>query len=191
MLPRPRLFHLTVPPPRNPVQFGPQRPDNKFTIELRMLFELRRTIDLATTLDEAWGFFSDPRNLTRITPPALGLRITTPPSARMYPGEIIAYTVTPLLGIPMVWVTEITHVEEPHRFVDEQRHGPYKMWHHQHLFEEIAGGVRAVDLVHYILPGGPLGGILNRLVVAPQLDEIFAYRAEVLTRHFGPVNQSV
>ena len=139
---------------------------------------------LPVTLAEAWDFFSDPRNLARITPPSLGFEVTGAPAERMYAGMIVTYRVRPLFGVPVSWVTEITHVDEPHRFVDEQRFGPYRFWHHQHLFREIEGGVETRDLVHYALPPG--GFAAGPLLVAPRLREIFAHRREVLERTFGP-----
>ncbi|HYH80328.1 MAG TPA: SRPBCC family protein [Longimicrobium sp.] len=138
---------------------------------------------LPVSIAEAWDFFSDARNLAVITPPSLGFEVTGPLPERMYAGMIITYRVRPLLGLPVRWVTEITHVDEPHRFVDEQRFGPYRFWHHQHLFREIPGGVEATDIVHYALPPG--GGAVRRALVAPRLAEIFTYRKAVLERTFG------
>lgn len=108
----------------------------------------------------------------------------------MYPGLIIRYRIRPFLGIPIEWVTEITHVVEPRLFVDEQRFGPYRFWHHQHLFRETAGGVEMVDLVHYALPFGPLGRVVNHLLTVAQLEGIFAYRRGVLERTFGTIPPS-
>jgi len=138
---------------------------------------------LPISIQEAWDFFSDPHNLARITPGWMGFEVTSPPQERMYAGMIITYRVRPLLNVPMRWVTEITHVDEPHRFVDEQRFGPYRFWHHQHHFREIAGGVEAVDIVHYALPPG--GVAVRRALVAPRLREIFTHRRQVLERTFG------
>ena len=138
-------------------------------------------------LAEAWEFFSDPRNLERITPPSLGIEITSDLPPRMHPGMIVCYTVRPLLGIPVRWVTEITHVREPHLFVDEQRFGPYRFWHHQHHFREVEGGVETSDLVHYALPLGPLGRLLGGGIVRRQLGEIFAFRKRFLEETFGRV----
>ena len=138
---------------------------------------------LPVSIGAAWDFFADAGNLARITPPSLGLQVTSAPGERMYAGMIITYRLRPLLGVSMRWVTEITHVDEPHRFVDEQRFGPYRFWHHQHLFREIDGGVEARDVVHYALPPG--GGAVRRMLVAPRLREIFAYRRGVLERTFG------
>jgi len=120
----------------------------------------------------------------------MGFRITSPVAEAMYPGQIITYTVTPfslLPFIPMTWVTEITHVKAPHYFVDEQRYGPYKMWHHQHHFKEVEGGVLVEDIVDYIMPGGPLGVIPHELLVKHELQRIFDYRTTALERLFpGP-----
>ena len=139
---------------------------------------------LPVPLERAWEFFSHAGNLEKITPPSLGFQVTSPLPERMYAGMIITYRVRPLFGVPVSWVTEITHVDEPHLFVDEQRFGPYRFWHHQHLFRAIDGGVEARDIVHYALPPG--GGAVRKWVVAPRLDEIFGYRRRVLEETFGP-----
>jgi ligand-binding SRPBCC domain-containing protein len=146
------------------------------------LFEARQ--NLPVSIATAWAFFADAGNLARITPPSLGFEVTSAPQERMYAGMIITYRVRPLFGVPVTWVTEITHVDEPRLFVDEQRFGPYRFWHHQHRFREIEGGVEARDMVHYALPPG--GFAAARLLVAPRLREIFAYRRGVLERTFGP-----
>jgi len=134
-------------------------------------------------MEEAWSFFSDPRNLARITPPSLGFQVTSPLPDKVYAGLIITYKVRPLFGVAVNWVTEITHVDEPNRFVDEQRFGPYRFWHHQHLFRAVEGGVEMTDIVHYALPPG--GGLARGLLVAPRLKEIFDYRRQVLERTYG------
>jgi len=147
------------------------------------LHVLEREIRLPVTIGRAWAFFSDARNLARITPPEMGFEVTSPLPERMYAGMIITYRVRPLLGVPVTWVTEITHVDEPRLFVDEQRFGPYRFWHHQHLFREIPGGVEVRDIVHYALPPG--AGPARALLVAPRLDAIFEYRRRVLEEAFG------
>jgi ligand-binding SRPBCC domain-containing protein len=149
------------------------------------LHQLRVTHRLPLTLDEAWGFFSDPRNLAVITPKSMGFSIKTPLPPRMYPGLIIAYTVKPLGPVPLPWVTEITHVREREFFVDEQRSGPYRMWHHEHRFAALPGGVEMTDIVSYALPLGPLGDVVDRLVVADRVRGIFRYREQVLDERFG------
>ena len=149
------------------------------------IYSLERTIKLKMTMAESWDFFSNPNNLSLITPPSLNLNITSDLPDKMYTGMIITYTVAPMLNIPMTWVTEITHVEEPNFFIDEQRFGPYKFWHHQHRFKEIEDGVEATDLVHYALPLDPLGRIANSLIVTKQLNEIFDFRSDYLENRFG------
>lgn len=147
------------------------------------LHVLERTQRLPMALDEAWEFFTDPRNLAVITPPEMGFEVRSALPERVYAGMIITYRVRPLLGVPVTWVTEITHVREHEYFVDEQRFGPYRFWHHQHLFRPVAGGVEARDIVHYALPPG--GGVARRWLVAPKLEQIFDYRRKVLQDRFG------
>ena len=134
---------------------------------------------------EAWAFFSNPRNLPRITPPWLSFEVLSDPPDRMYPGLLIEYRVRPLWGIPLRWLTEITHVVEPCLFVDEPRLGPYRFWHHQHRFRAAGGGVEMEDEVHYLLPGGPAGRVAHALLVRRRLEEIFRYRRAAVERIFG------
>jgi ligand-binding SRPBCC domain-containing protein len=103
----------------------------------------------------------------------------------MYPGQVIEYTVKPVLGIPLYWMTEITHVKEGEYFIDEQRYGPYSLWHHQHHFKEISGGVEMTDIVHYKVPFWFLGDIANTLFVKQQLKKIFDYRFKAINNRFG------
>jgi ligand-binding SRPBCC domain-containing protein len=140
---------------------------------------------LAVGLEEAWAFFSDPRNLAVITPPWLDFRILSPLPPRMHPGMIVEYTVRPFGGVPVRWVTEITHVVEPVLFVDEQRFGPYRFWHHQHHFRPCDGGVEMEDVVHYALPGRLAGRALAGALVRRRVAAIFAYRRRVLAERFG------
>ena len=146
---------------------------------------------LPISLDRAWDFFSDPRNLSRITPRWLGLTITSDPPSRIYPGLIIAYDITPLLGIKTRWLTEITQAQEPIRFVDEQRLGPYRFWHHQHRFRAVEGGVEVSDEVHYALPWDPISRPANALFVRRNLMRIFLYREHVLTEIFDEVKAAL
>jgi ligand-binding SRPBCC domain-containing protein len=148
------------------------------------LYSLRTRLSLPLSLQEAWDFFSDPRNLQVITPPALGFRITSELPERMHAGLIITYTVTPVARIPVTWVTEITHLEERRFFVDEQRFGPYRFWHHQHHFREVPGGVEVTDLVNYA-PPTPAARIIDRLLVGPKVKQIFEFRSQVLRERFG------
>lgn len=138
-----------------------------------------------TDLQTCWDFFSSPANLKRITPSYMGFDVKTEVPAQMYEGLIIAYTVKPLLGIPVEWVTEITHVKDKSFFVDEQRKGPYTMWHHEHHFKEVDGGVEMTDIVSYIIPLGFLGKLVQPFLVKPKLEEIFAYRFKIVEEVFG------
>jgi ligand-binding SRPBCC domain-containing protein len=135
--------------------------------------------------DEAWDFFSDPRNLAVITPPEMGFVIQGDLPARVHPGLIIEYRVRPMLNIPVTWVTEITHLVEGQLFVDEQRFGPYRFWHHQHHFRAIEGGVEMRDIVHYDVGFGPIGNLANIAVVRSRIQGIFDFRQRVLEQRFG------
>jgi ligand-binding SRPBCC domain-containing protein len=133
-------------------------------------------------LEECWRFFSDPRNLSKITPPDMGFTVLSELPVAIRPGLMIRYRVAPLLGIPMSWLTEITHVHAPNYFVDEQRVGPYNVWHHEHFFRAVDGDQTEVhDLVHYVPPLGPLGAVLNRYLIRPQLERIFDFRQQALS----------
>ena len=137
---------------------------------------------IRATMAEAWSFFSNPRNLAKITPPELGFEMLTPDlPPQVYAGMMIAYRVRPLLGIPMTWLSEITLVEEGVRFIDEQRVGPYAMWHHEHLFHDLGDGrVEMEDKATYVLPFTPLGDLAHGLLVKPQLAKIFAHREKAV-----------
>jgi ligand-binding SRPBCC domain-containing protein len=138
------------------------------------------------SLDKVWTFFSDARNLRVVTPPHLNLEVTNEVYGdSLYAGQVMTYKVKPLLGIPLAWMTEITHVQERNYFVDEQRKGPYKLWHHQHHFKAIEGGVEMTDLVHYRLPLSILGNMANSLLVKKELEKIFVYRYQKIVEHFG------
>jgi ligand-binding SRPBCC domain-containing protein len=115
----------------------------------------------------------------------MGFVIHTPfDDGAAHSGQRITYTVRPLFGIPMTWVTRIEEVEAPHRFVDTQEKGPYKLWHHTHTFEAVAGGVLMRDKVVYELPLGPLGELAHTVLVARKLDAIFRFRVKALERIF-------
>lgn len=150
------------------------------------VYSLKTVQKIPITLDEAWDFFSKPDNLKDITPTSLGFDIISQHHGeRMYPGQIIEYNVRPLLGIPLYWMTEITHVSDKRYFIDEQRFGPYSLWHHQHHFREIEGGVEMTDIVHYKLPLWILGDIAHGLFVKAQLKGIFDYRFVAVEKRFG------
>jgi ligand-binding SRPBCC domain-containing protein len=149
------------------------------------MHELRTSLVLPISLDEAWAFFSVPDNLDEITPPDMGFEILTKNEKRTYAGQIIRYRVRPLFNIPMTWVTEITHCEKGKYFVDEQRFGPYAMWHHQHHFKAVEGGVQMDDILHYKLKGGWLGAVLTGWLVHGRVRAIFEHRSKVLLDRFG------
>lgn len=150
------------------------------------IYILDRTQRLPISLDEAWTFFTSPKNLNRITPENMGFNITSNNGdEKTHSGQIITYTVKPILGIPLFWMTEIKHVEDHQFFVDEQRQGPYSIWHHKHYFKTIQGGVEMRDLVHYKLPLGILGKIAHTLFVRKELERIFDYRYNKLEMLFG------
>jgi len=136
-------------------------------------------------LDEVWEFFSRPENLNEVTPKKMNFEILSDIANQpMYEGMIINYNVTPLLGIKMRWTTEIQRIKPGKYFVDEQRFGPYAMWHHEHHFEEKDGGVYMKDLLHYALSFGPIGNIANWLIVNNKIEEIFAYRFKAVEERF-------
>ncbi|HEX9980276.1 MAG TPA: SRPBCC family protein [Flavobacterium sp.] len=149
------------------------------------LYVLRRTQKLPVSKDEAWQFISNPANLATITPPSMGFTTLSGDERKMFPGQIIHYTITPLLGLRMQWVTEITHVDEGNYFVDEQRFGPYSFWHHKHFLREIPGGVLMEDIVHYALPLAILGEIAHHVFVGRQLEQIFEFRQKKIEELFG------
>lgn len=149
-------------------------------------YQLIKKQHLKTDLNTIWDFVSSPRNLKEITPDYMLFKITSKElKEKMYPGMIISYKVSPVLNLKINWVTEITQVKEKQFFIDEQRLGPYKMWHHQHFFEEDANGVLMTDIVTYIPPFGVLGDIANQLFIKKQLEDIFNYRFKVLEKKYN------
>lgn len=149
------------------------------------LFRFETEQVIPASLEVVWDFFSSPVNLKTITPPYMGFDILTPVPDKMEAGLIIAYTVRPLFNIPMTWVTEITHVEPLRFFVDEQRFGPYRFWHHRHTFTPVEGGVHMHDLVYYALKQPIIDGAINRLLVRPRIEEIFEFRRRKIIELFG------
>ncbi len=149
------------------------------------IYRLKTIQKLPISVSKAWDFLSDPSNLKTITPPYMGFKILEGNESKMYSGQIIKYTVTPVLGIRTGWVTEITHVEDQKYFVDEQRFGPYALWHHKHFIKEIKGGVEMIDIVDYKLPFGFLGRLAHPILVKRKLKEIFDFRYNKLIELFG------
>ncbi len=139
-----------------------------------------------SSIEECWAFFSSPKNLQKITPETMGFNITDFDEKLMYAGQIIQYKVSPLLGLKLSWTTEITFVKDKSYFIDEQRFGPYALWHHKHFFEAEGNGVKMTDVVHYALPFGFIGRIMNALVVKNKLKEIFEYRVLKVDEIFNP-----
>ena len=149
------------------------------------IYTLKTIQNLPVSLEEAWDFFSSPHDLKTITPDYMGFDIISGGDRKMFSGQIIQYMVAPVAGIKTKWVTEITHVKEKEFFVDEQRFGPYALWHHKHFFKEIPGGVEIEDVVDYKLPLGFLGRMVHPWIVEPKLKEIFDFRREKLNELFG------
>ena len=149
------------------------------------IYRLKTIQKLPISVSKAWDFLSDPSNLKTITPPYMGFKILEGNESKMYSGQIIKYTVTTVLGIRTGWVTEITHVEDQKYFVDEQRFGPYALWHHKHFIKEIKGGVEMIDIVDYKLPFGFLGRLAHPILVKRKLKEIFDFRYNKLIELFG------
>ncbi|HPF10598.1 MAG TPA: SRPBCC family protein [Flavobacteriaceae bacterium] len=150
------------------------------------IHSLHTTQWLPTTIDTAWEFLSDPKNLCRITPSEMGFEIISGADKGMYPGQIIEYWVRPFSSIKTKWITEITHVADRSYFVDEQRFGPYALWHHKHFLKEKDEGVEMEDLIHYKLPFGILGQWMEPLLIRPKLEKIFEFRRQKLTEIFDP-----
>ncbi|WP_167619807.1 SRPBCC family protein [Maribellus sediminis] len=154
-------------------------------------YQVIRTQKIPADLDMVWDFISAPENLKKITPASMGFEITSGGNnQKMYEGMIISYRVRPILNINTTWVTEITHIKPQTYFVDEQRVGPYKMWHHEHKIEQIAGGVLMTDIVSYQPPLGWIGSLANTLIIRQKLQAIFDYRTLALEEIFGKWEKS-
>ena len=149
------------------------------------LYQLRTKQELPISLEKAWKFFSDPKNLKDITPNEMNFNIISGAHKSIYAGQIIQYKVSPVLGINLKWVTEITHVKENEYFVDEQRFGPYSLWHHKHFFKKINGGILMEDIVDYKIPYGLIGQFAHVIFVKKKLEKIFNYRHTKLEKLFG------
>ena len=151
------------------------------------IYRLNKSISLPITIEECWEFFSNPKNLKIITPNYMGFDIIDLEDTKMYAGQIIKYNVSPILGLNMKWVTEISNVEINKFFVDEQRFGPYKFWHHKHIFEVIDGGIKVIDILDYALPFGIIGKIFEPFLIRPKIEEIFSFREKKLVEIFGKI----
>ncbi|SNY99716.1 SRPBCC family protein [Flagellimonas pacifica] len=153
------------------------------------LYQLHAVQTLPISKTKAWDFLKNPKNLKEITPEHMGFRILSGSDKKMHPGQIIQYKVSPFPGISTKWVTEITHMEENSYFVDEQRFGPYALWHHKHFIEEVEGGVQMEDIIDYKLPLGILGQLMHPILVKKQLIKIFKYREQKLAELFGRIER--
>ena len=145
-------------------------------------YTLKYETFIPTTLDNAWDFFTSPLNLVKITPPDMNFVVTSEykETDKVYPGMIITYFISPLFGIKLRWMTEITHVKDKEYFVDEQRFGPYALWHHQHHFKQVEGGIMMTDIVNYAIPYGFIGRMANGLFVKKKLREVFGFREKMM-----------
>lgn len=150
------------------------------------IHRINRTQIIPAPLAQCWSFFSNPGNLAQLTPPSLDFIVLTEAPEKMVPGLMIEYRVRPIWGIQMAWLTEITHVDEGRRFVDEQRIGPYRMWHHEHHFRELNENATEMrDVVHYVLPFSPFSELVHPWLVEPELQRIFEYRERKTRELFG------
>jgi ligand-binding SRPBCC domain-containing protein len=156
------------------------------------IYTLKRKQVLPITLEEAWPFFSTPRNLEQITPAFLRFQIVSEIPDDIYNGLIICYRIRAVAGLPMTWVTEIKQVEPLGQFVDEQRLGPYRFWHHLHRFRAVTGGVEVEmeDIVHYVMPWGWIGELVHAVFVRARLRAIFDFRRDYLENYFGAISST-
>lgn len=138
---------------------------------------------LPISIEKAWDFFATPKNLNEVTPKDMVFKILGDIPDKMYQGMFIQYKITPMLNIQLDWCTEITHIQEGQFFVDEQRKGPYNIWHHEHHFKSVEGGVLMTDILHYDVGLGILGWIAGKLFVDNKVKQIFEYRKEILGKY--------
>jgi ligand-binding SRPBCC domain-containing protein len=149
-------------------------------------YQFKKTQEINSSIEEVWSFISNPENLKKITPEYMGFDIVSESiPSKMYEGMIIEYRVSPLFGLKTTWVTEITNYKKNKYFVDEQRIGPYKIWHHQHILEPTENGVMMTDIISYQPPYGILGKLANAIIIKKKLKEIFDYRTVVIREIFN------
>ena len=147
-------------------------------------YKLTGKVFLPISIDQAWEFFSNPNNLSKIMPSNMGFKVIDGATLPLYPGQIIEYSVTPLPLFKTTWISEINHISKPHFFVDTQLEGPYKLWHHKHFLKEVKNGTEITDVVHYQVPLGLLGRFLHPLIIKPKLNKIFNYREQQIAQIF-------
>jgi ligand-binding SRPBCC domain-containing protein len=145
-------------------------------------FEFKQFVP--ASLEEVWDFFSSPSNLSKLTPPEIGFIITSEPQSEMYPGMFITYKVSPAAGIKLKWVTEITQVDVKKFFIDEQRLGPYSIWHHEHHFKKVEGGTEMLDKLYYKVPFGFIGALADLIFVKNKVKQIFDFRKDRIIELF-------
>lgn len=150
-----------------------------------MIRHLHREQFIPAEPKQVWAFFATPVNLNQLTPPGLRFEIVGEVPVTLFAGQVIRYRISPLPGVWLNWVTEISRVDAGTLFIDEQRAGPYKLWRHEHRFVPENGGVRMFDHVTYEVGWGPLGALAELLWVKSQLQQIFAYRRRRVTEIFN------
>ena len=149
------------------------------------VYTVQRKQFIPVSLQEAWDFFSSPKNLAKITPSKMNFRILEISGGeKMHEGQIIKYRIKALPLFSVYWVTEILDVKEPFSFIDDQVTGPFKLWRHKHSFKEVEGGVEMTDEVSYDIPFGPLGLLAHWLFVGREVNGIFKHRFETLEKQF-------
>jgi len=149
--------------------------------------KLKQEQFLPISLDEAWKFFATPKNLNEVTPDDMVFEIISELPETMYAGLLINYRLKPMFNIPINWCTEITHIKEKEYFVDEQRKGPYRIWHHEHHFKAVKGGVLMTDILHYDIGKWIVGRIAGKLFVDKKVKGVFEYRNKTLETYFKKI----
>lgn len=149
------------------------------------IYTLHKTQKLPITVDEAWAFLCNPANLSKLTPPKMNMTIISMEDRPIYAGQVLQYSVTPLPGFKTKWISEITQFKDRDYFVDVQLYGPYSFWHHKHFIRAIEGGVEMEDLIHYKVPLGWLGQLVQPIIVKPKLEDVFNFRKTQLEAIFG------
>lgn len=155
------------------------------------IYQLYRRQQLNMTLEEAWDFFSSPYHLNDITPVFFQVEITSRVPQKIYAGLMISYRMKAVFGIPMAWLSEVSHCDEPKRFVYQQRIGPFKFWSHEVCLTETPSGIQLEDIMFYAMPLGWLGELLNRWLIADRLEKIFDTRRDCLDRKWKAMSVRV
>ena len=152
-------------------------------LNILKIYKLKREVTIPAPVENVFSFFSAAENLNLITPPWLYFKILTPLPIKMEKNTLIDYSIK-LLGLRMTWKTEIMIWQPPHKFIDRQIEGPYRVWEHTHQFEKKAEGTQMTDIVRYAVPGFVLSPLIHYLFVRPRLDKIFAYRKQRMLELF-------